>query len=82
MKTHDLKTWPAFFAAVQSGEKTFEVRKNDRDFQPGDFLNLQEYDPERKEYSACSVLCEAIYVLHGPAFGIEAGFCVISLRLL
>lgn len=45
MATHNLKTWPEFFKRVLSGEKTFEYRKNDRNFQPGDNLILEEYDP-------------------------------------
>lgn len=43
--THELKTWPEFFEAIQSGKKKFEVRKNDRDFKTGDTLLLKEYDP-------------------------------------
>lgn len=42
---HSLKTLPVYFAAVLRGDKTFEVRKNDRDFQTGDTLILREYDP-------------------------------------
>lgn len=42
---HSLKTLPVYFAAVLRGDKTFEVRKNDRNFQTGDTLVLREYDP-------------------------------------
>lgn len=42
---HDLKIWPQFFDALASGTKTFEVRKNDRDFRAGDLLRLREWDP-------------------------------------
>lgn len=44
-KVHELKTEPAYFDAVLRGDKTFEVRKNDRDFQTGDTLVLKEFDP-------------------------------------
>lgn len=47
MPTHALKTLPTFFAAIESGEKTFEVRRNDRSFKSGDKLLLQEYHPEK-----------------------------------
>jgi len=42
---HELKCWPEYFEAVISGAKTFEVRKNDRDFRVGDVLLLNEYGP-------------------------------------
>lgn len=44
-KTHSVKSWPTEFEAVADGIKTFEVRRNDRDYQPGDVLVLREYVP-------------------------------------
>lgn len=46
-KTHELKIWPEFFNDVYFGFKTFEIRKNDRDFHTGDTLILKEFDPEQ-----------------------------------
>jgi hypothetical protein len=43
---HDLKIWPQFYSRVQDGSKTFEVRKNDRQFQFGDTVTLREWDPD------------------------------------
>ena len=45
MKVHELKCWPEFFNAIIEGRKTFEIRKNDRDYQPGDCLVLKEWQP-------------------------------------
>jgi len=54
---HDLKAWPEFFDALASRRKTFEVRKNDRDYQLGDVLLLREYAPvPRARDQAC---CES-----------------------
>ena len=44
---HELKCHPMYFSRIVSGQKTFEVRKNDRNFQVNDILILQEYDPEK-----------------------------------
>lgn len=42
---HVLKCWPQFMPRIASGQKTFEIRKNDRDYQVGDTLFLQEFTP-------------------------------------
>ncbi len=46
MKEHTLKCLRPFLERIQSGQKTFEIRKNDRDYQVGDILHLYEYDPK------------------------------------
>ncbi len=79
MATHYLKTWPEFFKEIKSGDKPFEVRKNDRDFKKGDTLYLMEYDPIKESYTGRTLCFEAGYILYGPAFGIEKDYCVISL---
>lgn len=44
MKTHVLKTAPAYFERVWDGSKTFEVRLDDRGYQAGDTVVLREFD--------------------------------------
>ena len=44
MIAHDLKTWPAYFRPIWDGEKTFEIRYDDRGFQRGDVVILREWD--------------------------------------
>ena len=44
MKVKTLKTKPKYFEMQLKGQKNFEVRKNDRDFQVGDILCLEEFD--------------------------------------
>ncbi len=47
MKTHTLKVEHEYMDAVNSGEKSFEVRRDDRGFQKGDRLILCRYGVER-----------------------------------
>jgi hypothetical protein len=79
MRTHYLKTWPAYFQRVKSGQKPFEVRKNDRDFQVGDTVVLNEFNPETQEFTGDETSRLVSYVLPGGQFGIELGFCVLGL---
>lgn len=44
MTEHNLKILPEYFEPVWKGIKRAELRKNDRDYQQGDTLNLCEWD--------------------------------------
>lgn len=43
---HELKSHPQFFKASWRGFKPFEIRNNDRNFEPMDEIVLQEWDPD------------------------------------
>ena len=45
----ELKVDREYFEKILSGEKTFEIRLGDKDFNVGDTLILLEKDPDRKE---------------------------------
>ncbi|MCT3132946.1 DUF3850 domain-containing protein [Lactococcus lactis] len=51
MKTHELKLDIKYFDDVKSGKKNFEIRKNDRDFQVGDILELKAWDNSLWQYA-------------------------------
>lgn len=68
---HELKTLPEYFQPVIEGKKTFEVRRNDRDFKVGDYLNLKEYHPKTLEYTGCNLHVEVTYILNGYPFTSE-----------
>jgi hypothetical protein len=76
---YSLKAWPGYFRAIADGTKTFEARKDDRDFQVGDTLRIQEWKPMTEEYTGAEVIRRVSYILKGPQFGIEAGWCVMAL---
>lgn len=61
--SHNLKTWPEFFHAVREGVKTFELRENDRGFEVGDTLVLQEFIPESGTYTGEEEVVRVTYLL-------------------
>lgn len=79
MATHNLKTWPAYFAAIDRGEKTFEVRINDRGFARGDRLVLVEYDLDADDVTGRQMYCEVTYLLDDPDFGVRPGYVVMAI---
>jgi hypothetical protein len=80
-ETHYLKTWPVYFRAVESGSKSFEVRRNDRGFQTGDTVILQYHDPDFDMTNASRSITRKIgWILQGGQFGVEPGYCVFGLE--
>lgn len=57
MKTHELKLDVKYFDDIKNGKKNFEIRKNDRNYQVGDILDLKAWDPSSAmyvgEYNEC-----------------------------
>lgn len=76
---HQLKTWKSYFVSILQNEKTFEVRRNDRDFKVGDILVLQEYDHNTNYYTGRYLKKRVKYVLEGGNFGIESGYVVMGI---
>lgn len=58
---HSLKIQSKYFADVVSGLKTFEIRKNDRDYEVGDILELEEIDSDF-EYTGNSHYVQVTYI--------------------
>lgn len=67
-RTHKLKILPHYLDRILSGQKRFEIRKNDRDFQVGDWVQLIETFDENWDVSkprpinARSVQVQIIYI--------------------
>lgn len=79
---HELKTHSEYFRAIVSGDKNFEVRKDDRNYQWGDELLLKEFNPVTEKYSGRILHRRITYILRGGSFGIEPGYCVMNLEKL
>lgn len=81
MAEHALKTWPEPFLATRMGHKLFEVCRNDRGYQEGDVLLLQEWHPDTLTYTGETLRALVTYVLPGGQRGIHPRYCVLGLRL-
>lgn len=79
MKVHELKCWSGSFDAIVSGAKTFEYRSDDRDYSIGDTLHLCRWDPTTKQYTGEAFDALVTWILHGGAFGVPFGYCVMSI---
>ncbi|MDE2426280.1 MAG: DUF3850 domain-containing protein [Elusimicrobia bacterium] len=88
MTEHVLKTLAPYWHAVERGDKTFDVRRDDRGFQRGDVLVLRRLNEERPHLFDCDYTSKSgcydlrrrvLYVLTGGQLGIEPGYVVMAL---
>jgi len=79
MKTHELKSWIEYFEPVFNEIKTFEIRKNDRDYKVGDRLMLKEYDPDFGGYTGRYCFRTITYILSENPFIELNDYVILSL---
>lgn len=79
---HFLKIWKPHFEDVKSGVKKAEVRLNDRNFNVGDTLVLQEYNPLDNSYSGNEIEKEVTHIISGmdSDFGLKPKYVVMSIK--
>lgn len=78
--THELKCWPCYFVLIACGDKSFEVRKDDRGFEIGDTLRLREWEP-LEGYTGRELRRVIHWILRGPLLDlIPEGVVVMEIR--
>ncbi|MUK91545.1 DUF3850 domain-containing protein [Aliivibrio fischeri] len=76
---HKIKIKSVHFNDVLADRKTAEVRFNDRDYQVGDVLYMEEVDENGIPKEDGKAIVRSIsHVLHGGQYGIAPEFCVLS----
>ena len=93
MTVHNLKLKDEYVAQVMYGEKTFELRKNDRDFKVGDLIHFTDtngkdlsYDNKvgiltTKEYRFEDNLFKITYILKNvPEYGLDKDYCIFGIK--
>lgn len=76
-RRHRLKLAKMFFDAVDTGKKSFELQKNDRNYQIGDILELHEMSDGEETGRVTEK--QVIYILEGFK-GLEEGYCILGLE--
>ncbi|ERT22700.1 DUF3850 domain-containing protein [Enterococcus faecalis] len=74
-RIHHLKILPEYFEAVVSGNKCFEIRKNDRGYKVGDILRLNEY--EDGKYTGNFHVAEITYITD---YAQQDGYVVLGIK--
>lgn len=78
--THELKILPKWFEDVQTNKKNFEIRKNDRNFEVGDYLILKEW--YRGKFTDRYVIRQIEYIYKGDGtYGLSENYCVLGLKV-
>lgn len=78
---HELKTWTEYFEALWRGDKTCEVRRDDRNYAVDDQLYLREWDLEKEVFLPRAIRAHVTHVLRGdfaPPGHVVMSFGVIS----
>lgn len=76
-----LKTVQPYFDLVFKGIKNFEVRKNDRNFQVGQFVLLREYNAQDDTYTGRMVMARIRYILDSADY-VKDGYTILQLEQL
>lgn len=91
MKLHELKILHKYLVEVDLGNKTFELRKNDRDYQVGDlirFIDIREDDSTANKNQIEpnideNTLYRITYVLKDvEKYGLAKDYCILAIKKL
>ena len=87
MKLHELKIKNEYLVEVVMGRKTFELRKNDRDYQVGDLIRFIDIKQDSKGgldiYIDEDTLYKITYILKDvPEYGLDKDYCILGIKKL
>lgn len=80
IQTHNIKLNQKFCDAVYCGDKSFEVRLNDRGYQKGDRIVFEAVNDAglTVEHEVNRAAYKITYLLHG--WGLKNGYCVFGIK--
>lgn len=91
MKLHELKILHPYLIDITLGTKTFELRKNDRDYQEGDLIRFIDIGEDDTTTTKCwyepnideNTLYRITYVLKNvEKYGLDKDYCILAIKKL
>lgn len=77
---HKIKILAKYYKETASGNKLFEIRVNDRNYQKTDKLILREFDGDN--YTGKAIHAYITYVFAGGEFGLADDHCILGIRII
>lgn len=77
-KVHEVKLAAMYYDDVKAGKKTFELRKNDRNYKEGDKLHMLEFKDGR--HTGRTISADIVYLLEEYT-GLTEGYCILGIRV-
>jgi hypothetical protein len=82
MKIHELKCESNYFIEQKNKNKSFEIRKNDRDFKIGDYILLSEVSTGERKYTGRHLMLRITFILFTGGFpeGLKQDYVILSTK--
>ena len=77
-KVHEVKLAAMYYDDVKTGKKTFELRKNDRNYKEGDKLHMLEFKDGR--HTGRTISADIVYLMEEYT-GLTEGYCILGIRV-
>lgn len=84
---HTVKSWSMFYKDIATGERTSDIRLNDRRYAVGDIMDLREFDPVTHTYTGQAQFVEITYIQTNKSnpcaisqFALHDDYVVLSIK--
>ena len=82
MKLHTLKIKSMYYDGVDSGRKTFELRKNDRDYEVSDLIHFVDTNGQDFKENPDNIY-QIVYILKDvEKYGLDKDYCILGIKRL
>lgn len=79
---YEMRVFPENFKAIKEGKKKFEVVKNDKNYNVGEYIDLREFDIG-KGYTGEMLCLKIVYMMtSNQVEGLKDGYCVLGIEVI